>query len=237
MDKLKNKLADIFTYPARYYQSLSDKKATLFAGIIMVGAIDLFIPDIAAVFEILFSGKSADDIRFNALMTVFVILVLGIIDVVFLSVPLFDIFKFLKKKEMAMGQHSGNDAYYSLPSSFPTGQDIWERWDKRPSLVKVMKIYIISHFIIIPVSTFIYFAFERNITETSPAWMQNLYALIFALTYVWFAAIITRGINVIFRFNPLFKRLTYLIVLIWIFIFSTVFSMQIMKWMLMLFRR
>jgi hypothetical protein len=237
MGKLKNKLADIFTYPAKYYRNLSDRKATLFAGIILIGAIDLLLPDIAAVFEALFSGKSAGDIRFNALMMVFVILLLGIIDVVFVSVPLFDVFRFLKKKEIAMGQHSGNNPYHSLPSSFPSGPDNWESWDQRPSLIKVMKVYIISHFIVIPATTFVYFALVRNITESSPAWMQNLYLLIFVLTFIWSAAIITRGINVIFSFNPLFKRLTYIIVLIWNFIFSMVFNMQIMKWMLMLFRR
>ncbi|MGI6668366.1 MAG: hypothetical protein ACOX4M_02710 [Acetivibrionales bacterium] len=102
MDKLKNKLADLLAYPVRFYQSLSDKRATLFAGIILVGAIDLLLPDIAAVFDTFFSGKPTDDILFNAFMMVFVILAAGIIDVVFLSVPLFDFFKFLKKREIAM---------------------------------------------------------------------------------------------------------------------------------------
>jgi hypothetical protein len=236
MDKLKNKLADLLAYPVRFYQSLSDKRATLFAGIILVGAIDLLLPDIAAVFDTFFSGKPTDDILFNAFMMVFVILAAGIIDVVFLSVPLFDIFRFLKKREIAM-EHSGSDVFNLLASSQPPGPDNWDSWEQKPSLVKVMKVYIVSHFIIIPVTTFVYFAFARNITESSPAWMQNLYLLIFVLTFIWAAAIITRGINAVFRFNPLFKRLTYIIVLIWNFIFSMVFSMQIMKWLLMLFRR
>jgi hypothetical protein len=236
MDRLKNKLTDILLYPARYYENLSDKKATLIAGIILIGAIDLLLPDIAEVFGALFSGKSADNIRFNALMVVFVILVLGIIDVVFLSVPLFDIFKFLKKKEIAVGQQTGSKTHPLISSSLPSGANSWDNWEQRPSLIKVMKVYIISHFIIIPVTTVVYFVLARNITENSSVWMQNLYLLIFILTFIWSAAIITRGINVIFRFNPLFKRLTYIIVFIWYFIFSMVFSMQIMNWMLALFR-
>jgi hypothetical protein len=236
MDGLKRRLADILLYPARYYENLSDKRATLVAGIILIGAIDLFLPDIAAVFKALFSGKPADDIRFNTLMMIFVVLVLGIIDVVFLSVPLFDIFKFLKKKETAVGQHTGGNADLSAPSSLQSGQDSRDYREQSPSLIKVMKVYIISHFIIIPATTAVYFALVRNITENSPDWMKNLYLLIFIVTIIWPAAIIARGINVIFRFNPLFKRLTFLIVLIWNYIFSTVFSMQIMKWMLALFR-
>lgn len=236
MDKLKNKLADILTYPVKCYQNLSDKKATLIAGIIMVGAVDLLLPDIAAIFGTLFSGKPADEIRFNAIMMVFVILVLGIIDVVFVSVPFFDVFKYLKKKEMAVEQHSENNEFYSLLSLTRPGQDGWESWDQRPSLVKVMKVYILSHFIIIPVMTFVYFAFARYITEDSPAWMQNLYLFVFALNHIWFAVIITKGINAVFRFNHLFKRLTFIIVLIWNFIFSWVFEMQIKEWMFMLFK-
>lgn len=240
MDRLKNKLSDILLYPARYYENLSDKKATLIAGIILIGAIDLLLPDAAAVFDELFSGKPADDIRFNALMIIFVILVLGIIDVIFLSVPLFDFFKFLKKKEIAVGQQTGSKTHPSIPSSLssslPSGPNNWDNWEQRPSLIKMMKVYIVSHFIIIPVTTVVYFVLARNITENSPVWMQNLYLLIFILTFIWSAALITRGINVIFRFNLLFKRLTYIIVFIWYFIFSMVFSMQIMKWMLTLFR-
>lgn len=103
------------------------------------------------------------------------------------------------------------------------------------SLEKIMKVYIMSHFIIIPVSTALYYAFLRNIQIDSPAWMQYLSLIIFMSILIWAAAIMTRGINTLFSFGPIFARLTFFTVFIWNFLFGMVFDMQIMNWLLRLF--
>lgn len=230
MRKFRDRLADILTYPARYFENLTDKKASLAAGIILVGVIDLFLPDVVNTFNIFFSGKSAQDILYNAVIAVFVMLALGIIDVVFIGVPLFDIFRYLKRKETAMG-------IVSEINEDPSRQTFnWDALKHKASSVKVMKIYIMSHFIIVPASVMVYYALTSHITNESPEWMQNLGLVFFMLTLIWSAAIMARGINTLFRFNPLFKRLTFMIVFTWNFIFSMVFSAQIINWLLRLFR-
>ncbi len=240
MKKFMNILIDIFAFPVRFFEKLTDNKITLALGIILVGAIDLLLPDVANTFKVIFSGRSAGDVRFNAVMTVVVILALGIIDVVFIGVPLFDIFKYLKKKETTMavelsaqinasGDNEGEEN--PLLRLKRTGSA-----EHTASYIKVMKVYIMSHFFIVPVSTLLYYTFTRDITADSASWLINLYMVIFMGISLWSAGVISRGVNVLFRFNLLFRRLTFIIVFIWNFIFSSVFSALIMNWMLMLFR-
>lgn len=220
MKRFMDILIDIFAFPVRFFEKLTDNKITLALGIMLVGAIDLLLPDVANTFKVIFFDRSAGDVRFNAVMTVVVILALGIIDVVFVGVPLFDIFKYLKKKETAMAAE--------LSDQINPGHTA--------SSIKIMKVYIMSHFVIVPVSTLLYYVLTRDITADSAPWLINLYMVIFMGISLWSAGVISRGINVLFRFNLLFRRLTIIIVFIWNFIFSTVFSTQIMNWMLKLFR-
>ena len=233
MNSLKDKLLNILLYPARIFEKLTDKRATLYAGIVLIGAIDLLLPDAAAVLKFLFTGKTENVVYMNAALAVIVLLVLGVIDVVFIGVPLFDFFKFIKKKEgkvlFIQGQEKENEQN-TLPVI---------KMEDRASVasrIKIMKIYIMSHFIIIPVSIIIHYSFLRYVEADSPAWMQYLALAIFMLIFIWSAAILTRGINTLFRFNPIFARLTFIIVFTWNYLFSMVFDMQIMNWLLKLFR-
>lgn len=232
MSKLKNTMINILAYPVRFFENLTDGKITLFAGIILIGAIDLLLPDITGVFDVLFSDKPIDDVWFNAIMSVFVIVVMGAVDVVFISVPLFDFFKYLKKKEILTQTYEENNEYTAPAARTNVPGGVADK----PSAIKVMKAYIMSHFLIIPLSTIVYYALMLNITDESPAWMINLALFFFALFFIWSSAIIARGVNVLFRFNPVFRRLTFIVVLIWNFIFSMVFSMKIMEWLFALFR-
>lgn len=234
MNSLKDKLLDILLYPARLFEKLTDNKATLYAGIVLVGAIDLLLPDIAAVSKFLFTGKSVNNVYINAVLAVLIIVVLGIVDVTFVGIPLFDFFKYLKKKEVNGFGRENEQEHENERSVLP----VMKREDREhiASPVKIMKVYIMSHFIIIPVSTIVHYAFLRNVVEDSPAWMQNLALVFFMLIFIWAAAIMTRGINTLFRFNPIFTRLTFIIVFAWNFLFGMVFDMQIINWLLKLFR-
>ena len=207
-----NKLWNVLLYPARLYAKLTDNKLTLVAGIILVGLIDFFLPDVNVVNKLYFTdlgGRSAADIQFNILVAVFLILLLGVIDVLFFSIPLHDIFKFFKKKE-------------GLPH--------------HASPIKVMKVYIMSHFIIIPADVILYFSLYKNITDDSNAVLIALTIIAIFTTRIWSSAIITRGINTLFQFGLIVKKLTFLIVFTWSFLFSTALSDQIMNWLLKLLR-
>lgn len=240
MKRFTDVLVDIFAFPARFFEKLTDNKITLVLGIILVGAIDLILPDVANTFKVIFSDKSAGDVTFNAVMTVVVIIALGVIDVVFIGVPLFDIFKYLKKKEASMATELSN--HFNMDGDNEGEENPLLRlkhtgsMEHTASYVKVMKVYIMSHFIIVPVSTLIYYTLTRDITADSAPWLLNLYMVISMGISLWSAAVISRGINVLFRFNSLFMRLTIIIVFIWNFIFGSVFGTLIINWMLKLFR-
>lgn len=241
MKKFMDILADIFAYPVRLYEKLTDKKVTLVLGIVLVGAIDLLLPNAANVFKVIFGGRSAGDIGFNAVMTAVVILVLGLIDVVFIGVPLFDIFKYLKKKEatMAMQLVDQGDLRKSDDEEDENPLLRLKRSitaEHNASAIKVMKVYIMSHFLIVPVHTLFYYTLTRGITTESAPWLQNLSLAIFMGILIWSAGIMSRGINVLFRFNPLYRRLTFIIVFTWNYIFMMVFNIQIVNWLLKLFR-
>lgn len=221
MNSLKNKLLNILLYPAQLFDKLTDKRAALYAGILLVGAIDLLLPDVAAMLKLHFDGKPVNDIYFNAVAGVLLIAVLGLIDVVFVSVPLYDFFKFIKKKEDA-GTASSEVKIAVVPHI--------------ATPIKIMKTYIISHFIIIPVQMVLYFVFLKYVTDSSPAWQMYIALVLYMLIYIWYAAIIARGINTLFRFNPIFRKLTFIIVFGWSYLFGMVFDMQILYWLSKIFR-
>lgn len=221
MSNSKLKLLDVLAFPKKSFENLTDNKKSLFAGITLIGAVDLLLPDVMYVFKMLFSGKQTGDIIYNAVMMAVMILLLGFIDVFFISIPFFDIFRALKIKELKISKNS--------ELKVETAEDL------KPSYIKVMKIYIMTHFIITPVTTAFYFAVSGSISE-SPEWLVNLAVAFYLLANVWFSAIVARGINAIFRFSPLFNRLTFIIVYTWNFLFGTVFAEMIVKWLMRLFR-
>jgi hypothetical protein len=221
MNGLKDRLLDILLFPVKWYERLTDKKPALYAGILLIGAADLLLPDVSGVFRQLFHGKPENAIYFNAVAFALMIVLLGTIDVIFVSVPLFDFFKFLKKKEEA-----GLASLEEKPEITP----------HIASHVKVMKVYLLSQIYIFPVSMLLYFLFWSHVKPDSPAWMQSLLLITFLLTMIWTAAIITRGINSLFRFIPIFGKLTFIIVFTWYYLFGIVFDEQIMYWLLKIFR-
>ena len=218
---MKNKLLNILLYPVQLFDKLTDKRATLYAGILLVGTIDLLLPDVAAFFKQYFSGKPVNDIYFNAVAGILLIVVLGLIDIIFVSMPLYDFFKFIKKKENA-GIASSEEKIVVIPQI--------------ATPVKIMKTYIMSHFIIIPVSMVLYYIFLKDVTDSSPVWQMNVALVLYMIIYIWMAAIITRGINSLFKFNPIFRKLTFIIVFGWSYLFKMVFDMQILYWLFKIFR-
>ncbi len=224
---MKDKLLNILLFSKRYYERLRDRRLTLYLGILMVGAIDMLLPDTAKILQEIFDQKASNAVLINALILVAVVVLLGIIDVVFVSIPLFDFFKFLKGKEAKVNivQTQDDPDIYSVEPSAPSGA----------SRIKVMKAYISVHFLITPVSVAIYYLFTRNITAASPVGLLYLSLTFEMLIFIWMAAILSRGINSLFKFNPIFAKLTFLVVFTWNFIFSMAFSGQIMQWVWKLF--
>jgi len=239
MKKFVDTLADIFAFPSRFFEKLTDNKLTLIIGMVLVGANDFLLPEVSKVYKEIFTGKSTGDVIFNAVMAVIIIIASGVIDVVFVGYPLFDIFKFLKKKEAAMATGLNEQIFLNRAAgdeNQPRDSDHMNSAEHNASAIKVMKVYIMHHFIIIPFSNLFYFTLLRDITTESPLWMQNLSIAIFFGLLFWSVWIMSRGVNTLFRFNVVFRKLSFIIIFTWYYIFSTVFSAQIMNWLLLLLR-
>lgn len=239
MKRLMDRLLDILLYPASLYEKLNDKRGSLVAGIVLIGAIDLLLPDVSGFIKLHFADKPSNTVFINVILTVFIAVALGIIDVAFISIPLFDFFKFLKKKEVklyaAIYRNAQDSGQENIPFELP--QIKTEDLEHKASSIKVMKAYIMSHFLCIPVSLILDYTVLRDVTTAgSPETMQYLGLAVFMLIFVWSAAILTRGVNVLFRFNPMFRMLTFIVVFSWSFLFGMVFDMQIINWLLKLFR-
>lgn len=208
MTGLKDKLLNILLFPPRFFAGLNDKRASLCLGILLIGVIDLFGSDPETTYRILFTGMPAGSVRLNVLIAVGAVILLGAVDVIFFSVPMYDLFKYIKKRE--------DKPHTASP-------------------VKVMKIYISSHFLIIPASLLMHFLFFRSITENSNSFIMNIYFVYFFAILIWGSGIISRGINTLFDFNPIFRRFSFIILFIWQFVWGMVFDLQIMNWLLRLF--
>jgi hypothetical protein len=192
------KLWDILLFPPKLYEKLTDNKITLAIGILMVGCVDFFLPDVISTYKLYFTDKAATSITFNIILTVLIILFLSIFDTFVFSKPLFDLFSFFKRKEGLL---------------------------HNVTLIKMIKVYILSHFIIIPVETVAYFALFRHLTNSSPALLINVSVVLCLLLIVWGAAIVTRGINSVFKFNPIFRRFTFIIVFVWNYLLGVALGM------------
>lgn len=200
-------LLDLLLFPTALYQKLTDRKGTLYAGILFVGVLDVVFL-LAQNYERFFKGKAQDALAYNILFAVVCIVVSGIVDVVFFSVPLFDLFK----------------KFRTEPGSLAV----------QGTLIKLIKVYITAHFILIPIEVFI-FIVSRNIEGVRPG-VLILAQLLALVLPIWFSAAITRGINSIYSFQPLFKRLVFLAVFLWSYILSEVFAFVLGNWATALFR-
>lgn len=209
MNRVFNRTWNVLLLPAGFYRRLNDKKTSLYIGILVVGLFDLFLPDVIKLGKQLFTGKSPNDLSVNVLIATLAVILLGAIDVVFFSLPLYDLFRFLKKKE-------------GTPH------------DATP--VKAMKVYVISNLIVAPIAAVINYLFFQNLNENSPAMLTSFYMAYFYAVLLWSSAIVTRGFNILFDFTPVFRRLTFIVIFTWTFILGMVFQLQIMNWVFKLFR-
>ncbi len=201
-----NRIADILLFPGRIFSGLTAGKRTLAAGIIFVGACDILFPYVIEEYKALFNTGRG---FINAVVLLMVILITGLLDTVIFAVPVFDLFKVFKKERKHL--------YEGM-------------------LIKVMKIYIMAHIPVIPAEIMLYYLFrDTDLTGTSTFVLLGI-AILFVLPLFWFAAIISRGVNVLYRFKPFYQRLVFPAVLLWCFVISKSLNYIIMNVVLKLFR-
>ncbi len=201
-------LRDIILLPRALYKKLTAKRASLFIGIILVGLIDMGF-SIFIGYNNLFAGKSSMVIYFNITLALVLVILTGFIDVVFFSVPLFDLFKHFKM-EKGIGDYS-------------------------QQLVKLMKVYICANFLVLPLNILFYIIFRSYEFGSSFATVVLAYFVIF-LPSIWASAAIARGVNEIYSFIQPLKKVVFLIVFLWSMILGLILNYIIEQWFMLLFR-
>lgn len=204
-----NKLLDLLLFPKSFYRRLTSNKTWLYVGMAFVGIVDLIYAYIDNYAE-LFTGKTQSILLFNSLLAVILIAVIGFIDVLFFSLPVFDLFKLFKKKEIQ-----------NVSSSLA---------------VIVMKVYIVAHILIVPVNSLLYFLERDAAIAASPAFI-TIYGLYTELLLpIWFSAAIARGVNIIYGFKPVFVRFAFAAVFLWNMLYNTAFGYLVSGLVMALFR-
>jgi len=201
------KFSDILLLPRSLYQKTDGRKVTLYIGIFLIGAVDI-ASDIVYNWQNIFGSKSEVNLVLNILITLFLAVIIGFIDVTFFALPLFDIFKKFKKEEEVREPH-----------------DVQR--------IRLMKIYMLAHVVIVPVELIVY-ATLGNSTNLNYNLVTYIAVLLAYVVPFWFAAAISRGIKSIYNFVPVFRGLVFILVFIWTYALSYAFDFGI-DWLMKLF--
>lgn len=203
-------ILDLLLFPKGLYQRITDKKLTLYLGILFVGFIDMIFPIINR-YSNLFEGKPQNIITYNIVLACIFAVVIGFVDVLFFAFPVFDFMKLIRK----------------VPAATNNGS----------LLTKVMKIYITVHFLIIPFNVLLFYIFRNvNISTASQELIYFILLIDILLMPVWFSSALVRGVNSIFRLDPIFKRLVFVGVLSWNYLLGYALDYVRVNWILVLFR-
>jgi hypothetical protein len=195
-------ILDVVLLPQKLYKKVTDRIITLFVGVFALGIID-YIFSISDKLQSLFIDKTFLDLSKNILFSLIFIIVFGLGDVIFFSVPLTDIIKKLKSDEDT---------------------------DEKSSRIKIMKIQILANCIIfIPTLVLTYISNQIDLEKNIELSVLLMYG--FMIIQIWMSAIITRGIKSIFDIEQRFKLLIFPIVFFWYFIVGMALSFVMEKLM------
>lgn len=206
-----NKFLDFFLLPKHIYQKLTDKKGWLYLGIIFVGVCDLIFTLINNK-AMIFGVGTSQKLYYNMGLIFLFILIMGFVDVLIFSRPLFDFFKYIKK----------DSTNFNIST-----------------LTRFTKTYVLAHILVIPFDFLVNWLFynEQNVTKYPSIVIVMAVLYSFFIMPAWFAGILSRGANVIFGFDAKHKPLVFASIFTWNFIISTyAFSYIIDNWILWFFR-
>lgn len=206
-----NRLLDILLLPRQIYKKLTDKKPFLFLGIVFVGFVDMIFPLIDHRVMV-FGGKSVGMLNYNIGMAIIFTLLLGFVDVMFFTLPVFDFIKFIKKDG-------------------PLFTNV--------NLIRFTKSYILAHFIVIPFNGIFYWLLYNDQNIKALPYAVLLIAVIYTyfIMPAWFSGIISRGANLIFDIDLNKKPLIFAVIFTWNYILGNYALNYIIEhWVMWFFR-
>jgi hypothetical protein len=193
--KLKSsKIIDFFLLKKDFYSKLTDKSMWLYIGIALVGIRDVVLAIIGMNYNNTgLSNKIQLNVKTIGILLI-TALVIGLIDAICFSYPIFDVIKHFKKKS-----ESNSMALGMLYSSL---------------LTKVIKVYAVVNIIITPLDLLSYFTGNLAISYNSRV-LTYITLVLGILAYFWFNGAITRGICVLFKLPNNVRGLVFVLVFIW----------------------
>lgn len=202
------KISDILLLPKKLYEKMTGKRHTLILGIILVGIADM----VFTLYENhtrLLTGKTAAVLYYNITLTIVLTILVGFIDVLFFSLPLFDLFKRFRREK-------------AVPN-------------EGEQLVKFMKVYICANLLVLPLNALFYYIFGRETFVQSSYAGILAYAYIFIIP-IWISATVSRGTNVIYTFPVPLKKMVFMASFIWSSVLSMVLGYMVDSWLMLLFK-
>ncbi len=194
MKSKSNTIIDLFLLQKDFYSRLTDKSMWLYIGIVFVGLRDV-------IFYILNpqnpKGLFITNLSFNfktAALLFITALIIGFVDVICFSYPVFDVIKHFKKRSEGYNASVVN-TYSSL-------------------ITKVMKVYILANILLTPMDILIYFS-SRWTFSTNSLILLFITTVMGILSYFWFNGAITRGLCVLFRLSNNVRGLVFVLVFCW----------------------
>jgi len=203
---VKKFLIDRLLFPKSYFKKLTSNLHTLYIGLALVG---LFKLGMSLIYRIpfYFFNKPPEVLVYNISLTFCIIILTGLLDTVFFAMPLFDAFKnFALRKRIT---------------------------DIKGQFIKLMKVYIVSYFLIIPIYILLHIVFRENVAGLR---IYSGYFLIIKIIIVlWQSAIVTRGIYVIYTFHKKLKILVFFMVSTWVMLLGYTVDYLVNAWLIKLF--
>jgi len=205
----REKLIDRLLPSTQTYKDMNAKRPTLYLGILLIGLIDIlgFAPK--TVIPAIFAGKAPDVIIRNIILFIVFVIVLGVLDTVFFSLPLLDFFSMLGEKK---------------GEPHPAGLN-----------VRFMKVYALAHVVTLPANIIVWLAIEYlgegiGSLQAFFLWLVNIAIII------WFTAVITRGVNVFLKLKDMHRWVVFPAVVLWSMLLSFALTYVTDNWVMVLFR-
>lgn len=203
---VKKFLIDRLLFPKGFFKKLTGKLHTLYMGIVFIGLVDLGI-SFAYKIPLYFYNKPSETLVYNISLALCIIILVGFLDILFFAIPLFDIFKnFALRKRII---------------------------DMKGQFIKLMKVYIVSHFLIIPVYILLHLVFKESISGIRI--YSGLFLIFKIIIIFWQSAIVTRGIYVIYTFHKKLKIMVFFIVSTWLMVLGYTIDYLVNAWFMKLF--
>lgn len=183
------KLRDIFLLPREFYHGLTDNRFTLYLGILLVGMRDtgFYLWGSSDVFS---PARVQDVLLRNLPIILGFVVLIGLLDVIFFSFPVYDILKLMKRREEDSAAVKG-------------------------SVIRLMKVYILANLFVTPIEIILTVIGIKFDLATFNVFLLALISMVFYANMLWYFAVIARGAAAIFNFKGVHIAFVFIIVLLY----------------------